>query len=480
MSDDRKLFVGPRIRRLRKSLGLTQARMAGEIGVSTSYLNLIERNQRPLSAQVLLRLAEVYDIDLRSLGGEGDAQALAALNEIFADPLFREMELSKTDLEELANTGPKLREAVTSLYRAYRDTAMKSMSLSERLADRERVALLEESAAPVEDVREAIHTARNHFPALDETAEALAESLNLKSTDPFGAIARRLDEMHGIEVRVMSADAMMERLRYFDRHRRRLMISELLPQSGRIFQAAYQLGLLEQRELIDATVTEQGLSKEESRRLMRVSLANYFAAALVMPYERFRRAAEEFRYDIDLLCHRFSTSFEQVCHRLTTMQRPGARGIPFFFIRIDNAGNVSKRFSAGRFHFSKFGGTCPLWSIHDCFQTPGKIHTQIVELPDETTYFSIARTVRRAGGSHKSPAQQLAIGLGCDLSYAERIVYADGYDLNSPIATPIGMNCLLCERPNCSQRAFPPLHRNLVVDERARGVSPFAFDQGRG
>jgi len=162
------------------------------------------------------------------------------------------------------------------------------------------------------------------------------------------------------------------------------------------------------------------------------------------------------------------------------MQRPGARGIPFFFIRIDNAGNVSKRFSAGRFHFSKFGGTCPLWSIHDCFQTPGKIHTQIVELPDETTYFSIARTVRRAGGSHKSPAQQLAIGLGCDLSYAERIVYADGYDLETPIATPIGMNCLLCERPNCSQRAFPPLNRNLVVDERARGVSPFAFDQGQG
>jgi len=480
VTNEKKLFMGPRVRRLRKSLGLTQARMAEDLGVSTSYLNLIERNQRPLSAQLLLRLAETFDVDLRSFSGDGEAQAYAALSEIFADPLFKDVDIGKLDMEELASSSPRALEAMTTLYRAYRDAAVKSAALSERLADRDRVALLEDSTSPVEDVREAIHAARNYFPALDETAEELSQALDLKSGDAFGVLAARLQADHGIDLTVMPAEVMGERLRYYDRHRRRLLVSELLPQSGRLFQLAYQIGLLEQRDLIDKTLDEAGLSKSESRRLGRVSLTNYFAAALLMPYGRFLQAAESFRYDIERLAHRFSMSFEQVCHRLTTLQRPGARGIPFFFIRIDNAGNVSKRFSAGRFHFSKFGGTCPLWNVHDSFQTPGQIYTQIVEMPDETQYFSIARTVQRAGGSYDTPAQRLAIGLGCDLSYAPRLVYADGYDLETPKATPIGINCLLCERPNCSQRAHPPLNRNLLVDERARSLSPFSFEQEDG
>jgi len=475
---EKKLFVGARLRRLRKSLGLTQARMASELGISTSYLNLVERDQRSLSAQLLLKLAEVYDFDIRSLGGDDEAKALADLREILADPLFRDLDIGRADIEEMAGVGPRGVEAVNTLYRAYRDAMLKATGLSERLADRERVALLEESAAPVEDVREMIHAARNHFPALDEAAETLADELALEPGTAFSVLAARLEDIHGIATRVVPSDVMAERLRFFDRHRRRLMLSELLPPSGRLFQLAWQIGMLEHRALIDAALAETGLKQEESRRLARVALANYFAGALIMPYERFLKAAESLRYDIEALCHRFGAGFEQVCHRLTTLQRPGARGVPFFFIRIDNAGNVSKRFSAGRFHFSKFGGTCPLWNLHDCFQVPGKIFTQIVRLPDETTYFSIARTVQRSGGSQARPAQQLAIGLGCDIGYAPRLVYADGYNLERPRVTPIGINCLLCERPDCSHRAFPPLSRNVVVDERIRGLSPFAFGEG--
>ena len=474
---EKKLFVGARLRRMRKSLGLTQARMASELGISTSYLNLIERDQRALSAQLLLKLAEVYDLDVRSLGGDDEAKALADLREVFADPLFRDLEIARADIEELANTGPRGVEAITSLYRAYRESALKARGLSERLADRERVALLEEAASPVEDVREMIHEARNYFPVLDEAAEALAGELALEPERALSPLVERLAERHGVETRVVPADVMAERLRFFDRHRRRLMLSELLPPSGRMFQIAWQIGMLEHRALIESTLGETGLKQEESRRLARVALANYFAGALIMPYERFLKAAESLRYDIEALCHRFSAGFEQVCHRLTTLQRPGARGIPFFFIRIDNAGNVSKRFSAGRFHFSKFGGTCPLWNLHNCFQVPGRIFTQIVQLPDDTTYFSIARTVQRSGGSQDRPAQQLAIGLGCDIGYAPRLAYADGYDLERPRVTPIGINCLLCERPACSHRAFPPLSRNVVVDERVRGLSPFAFGE---
>ncbi len=476
MAGEKKLFVGVRLRRLRKSLGLTQARMAAELGISSSYLNLIERNQRPLSAQLLLRLAEVYDFDVRHFGGNEEARALAELREILSDPLFRSLEIGPQELEEVAAASPRAVDAVSILYRAYRDAVMKAAGLSERLADRDRVALLEESAGPVEDVREMIHAARNHFPALDEAAEEMAAGPDLDRGDLFGALAARLAERHDIAVRIVPAEVMVDRLRFYDRHRRRLMLSELLPQSGRLFQLAYQIGLFEHGALIDAAVADSGIERKESRRLARVALGNYFAAALLMPYAAFLRAAETLRYDIEALAHRFSTSFEQVCHRLTTMQRPGARGVPFFFIRIDNAGNVSKRFSAGRFHFSKFGGTCPLWNVHDSFQTPGRIYTQIIRLPDETTYFSIARTVRRSGGSYARPAQQLAIALGCDISYARRLVYADGHDLENPRVTPIGINCLLCERPDCSQRAFPPLNRNFVVDERVRGLSPFAFE----
>ncbi len=475
---EKKLFVGQKIRRLRKGLGLTQVRMAEELGISTSYLNLIERNQRPLSAQILLRLAEVYDVDVRNFAGDDEAKAFANLAEMFADPLFRNTGLTKGDIQDFASASPAAADAVQSLYRAYRDVLMQSDNLSERLADRDRVELLEGSGQPVDEVREFIHSARNYFPALDETAEALSAETGVNSGDAFGLLERRLKEKHNITVRIVPFDVMAETLRYFDRHRQRIMLSELLPQSGRIFQLAYQLGLLEFRPLIDEAVAESGLKKPESRRLARISLANYFAAALLMPYGAFLKAAEGAQYDTELLGHRFGTSFEQVCHRLTTMQRAGARGVPFFFLRVDNAGNVSKRFSAGRFHFSKFGGTCPLWNVHNSFQTPGRIFTQIVQMPDETTYFSIARTVSRAGGAYSLPSQQLAIGLGCDLSYAGRLVYAKGHNLAPENATPIGVNCHLCERPNCNQRAFPPLNRALVVDERARGLSPFAFDLG--
>ena len=223
-------------------------------------------------------------------------------------------------------------------------------------------------------------------------------------------------------------------------------------------------------------VKASSLKGEETLRLARVSLANYFAAALIMPYGRFHKAAEDSGYDIELLARRFGTSFEQTCHRLTTLQRAGARGIPFFLIRVDGAGNVSKRFAAAGFHFSRFGGTCPRWNLHDAFRSPGKIITQIVQLPDDTTYFSIARTVRRPGAGVLAPEQELAIGLGCELTDASRLTYAKGLDLKAPEAvTPIGVNCRLCERPDCAERAFPPINRKLIVDEQARGLSSFTF-----
>lgn len=470
-----KLLIGPRLRRLRQTLGLTQARMAQDLDISTSYLNLIERNQRPMSAKVLLRMADIYDFDMAGLSGSSDAKLCSDLADALRDPAVGAGTVSRQDIEDIVNVNPAVAKAFLTLHSRLRSAALQSGS---GLDPADHVQLFEESAQAVDLVRQFIHDQKNYFADLDAAAEALAEELRVaaKGQGLNTLLTARLRNKHDLTVRVVPVDIMPEMLRYYDRHAKRINISELMPNSGRLFQMAYQIGLLEHRPLIERWIEGAGLEGREAQGLCRTSLANYFAAAVLMPYARFLKEAEGAKYDIELLAHRFGVSYEQVAHRLTTLQKPEARGIPFFFVRVDTAGNVSKRFSAGRFHFSKFGGACPLWNIHDAFQTPGEVRTQIVQMPDETTYFSIARTVSRSGGAHGRESQKLAIGLGCDIAYAQRLIYAQTLDLSKITPTPIGVNCHLCERENCRQRAHAPLNRKLTFDERARGMSIFRFE----
>ncbi len=475
-SSQDKLLVGPRLRRFRQTLGLTQVRMAEDLGISTSYLNLMERNQRALSAKVLLKMAEIYDFDISGFTGAGDAHLVAELYEALRDPVFDKRSISKSEAEDIVNASPQTAKALLRLYAKHRDLLRRQSDMAHNMAgDRDKVELLEQSAVAVETVRRFIHDNKNYFPPLDEAAESLSDTLGLSKREPHAALTERLKNKHDLSVRIVPIDIMPQMLRYFDRHSKRINLSELLRQSGRRFQLAFQIGMLEQREVIDDIVKRADLPGREAEGLMRTSLANYFAAALLMPYARFLREAEKCRYDVDLLSRRFGTSFEQTAHRLTTLQRPEARGIPFFFVRIDVAGNVSKRFSAGRFPFSQLGGACPLWNIHECFQTPGKTITQMIQMPDETTYFSIAKMVARSAGTFDAPPQKLAIGLGCDIAYAPRLTYARQYNLEKPQPTPIGINCYLCERQNCRQRAHAPLNKALNFDERSRSMSLFSF-----
>jgi len=467
-----KLFVGPRFRRIRRQIGLSQTQMAKELNISPSYVNLIEQNQRPVTAQILLRMAEAYDVDLKDLAADKD-RFFAELNEVFSDPLFRDAQLPKQELMDFAELCPEAANAVQRLYRAYIEARRGENTAASRFAGREETIGAE--ANPVERVRELIEANRNHFPGIETAAEKLRDELDVPSHDLFRALSDRLRERHGILVRVRSVDVMRLWLRRYSLHRKQLSLSELLDNTGRVFQTAFQLALSEGRAMIDEIVAKSGKLDEPARRLFRISLANYFAAAIIMPYARFHEAAENLAYDIELLSQRFGASFEQVCHRLTTLQRPNARGVPFFMLRVDNAGNVSKRFSSGSFPFSKFGGTCPLWNVHATFETPDRIITQIVELPDGTRYFSVAQAIRRPVGPFGSPQPRYAIGLGCELKYLPRLVYAVGVNVEKAEATPIGVNCRLCERVNCGQRAEPPITRSLVLDESIRGVSPFMF-----
>ena len=472
---ERKLFAGPRIRRLRRELGLTQAAMAESLGISTSYLNLLERDQRPVSAQILLRLVDVFDIDPRGLAGDEEARAQAQLHEVFADPMFRDTPLSQAELKDLAAASPVAVDALARLYQAYQESRTTTSMLAERLAG-DPNAENPEALLALEEVRDFINQQGNHFGALDAAAEELYAEAVGEHDEPYLALRARLQSNHQISTRIAPVEVMENTLRRFDRHRQTIFLSELLDQPGRSFQLAYQLAYIEQMPKIENIIRASGLETENASTVARMSLANYFAAAVLMPYGLFLKTAENNQYDITLLGRRFGTSFEQVCHRLTTLQRPNARGIPFFLIRVDNAGNISKRFSAAGFHFARFGGTCPRWHVHDAFRIPGKISTQIVQMEDATRYFSIARTVSRDNSGFGVPDNQFAIGLGCEISHAQRLVYSRGINLDIEIGdTPIGVNCRLCERHNCNQRATPSVNRNLRLDEHVRGQSPFGF-----
>ncbi len=470
----RKIYAGARLKRLRRERQLTQAGMAAELDVSPSYLNLMERNQRPITVQILIRLTAAYGVDPRDfIEGEGE-QSAGEIEQILADPLFREAAVPRAEVRDAAENSPALVAAMARLYRAYAAAREASEAGVFAGTDRDRAEpVLSES--PIDRLRAILHDARNHFAELEQAAETLAADIASSGDDLLHALSEHLRARHGIRIRILPLDVMSGRLRWYDHHRRHLMISEAVEPPGRIFQAAYQLALSQYGDLLNEIAARLEPTHEQTRPLLRVTLANYFAGAVMMPYGRFLEAAELAGYDIELLAARFGASFEQVAHRLTTLARPTARGVPFFLIRVDMAGNVSKRFSSGRFPFAHSGGTCALWNIHAAFAEPGKILTQIIELPDGTQWFSIARTVRRALAPYGAIEPRFAIGLGCEIKYAKRLVYAKRLDFNAMDATPIGINCRLCDRPLCPQRAAPPAMRPLHVDETMRSLSPFTF-----
>lgn len=472
---DKKIFAGPRVRRLRQSLDVSQAAMAKTLGISPSYLNLVERNQRPLTAQLLLKLAEAYSLDLRELSGDREIRLAAELTEALADPVFAGQIPAAGEIMEVAAAAPALAQSLLSLYRAYHRASQGQAEPTDLLTARDRRPPGEEERFPIEEVRDFFHAKANYIAELDTEAEALHARLS-DHDDLFASLRAHLRDKHSVRVSLLPVHAMPDAQRRFDRHNRRLFLSELLPMPSRVFQTAVQVALLDHADLLDRLTVEAKLRTDDARRLCRIGLANHFAGAVMMPYDSFLEAAGRLRYDIAVLAGRFGASIEQVAHRLTTLQRQGRRGVPFFLLRLDNAGNISKRFSAGGFHFARFGGTCPRWRIHDAFATPGQTIVQPVELPDGTVYLTISRTVEAVPAPYPEVPRKLAISLGCEITHASQVVYGDGLDLSNPSAvTPIGVTCRMCERPNCTARAFPPMTRPLAIDASRKNLSAFEF-----
>ena len=466
--------LGAKVRSLRRRDSLTQTQLAQQLGISPSYLNLIEHDQRALTASLLVRVAQIFRVDLASFAEDNESRLAADLQEVFGDALFEEHPLNTSDMRELAQH-PNVARAVTALYRAYKDSAESMRALSMKLFDGRDFQGIDPSHLPSEEVSDVIQHNMNYFPELEAAAENVARSNPLDRTDLFRSLATLLHEKHHVEVVVVPPARHRGAARVYDPQLRRLSISELLPMQSRIFQLAHQIGLLGARHEIDAIIARSHLTTPDSVKLCRVALASYFAGALIMPYDAFLATAVEMRYDIDLLAPRFSASFEQVCHRLTTLRKPGSAGVSFHFVRVDIAGNISKKFSGTGIRFARFSGSCPRWDVHAAFLTPDRIRIQVSKMPDGTAYFCVARTVHKSYGGYNAPQTLMAVGLGCSVQEAKKLVYADGIDLdNLDAAVPIGTTCRLCERMDCEQRAFPAIQHGISLDENVRGMSFYA------
>ncbi|MFD1882280.1 short-chain fatty acyl-CoA regulator family protein [Paracoccus pacificus] len=454
----KKAFVGGRLRQLRESRGLSQVAFAEALGVSPSYLNQIERNQRPLTVQVLLKVNDQFGADSQFLSDEGDARLLAELREVFQGA----EDVSPADLRTLIDNMPGLARHTVQLYRQARDAQDRATALALGAGDA--------ASAPTayEEVRDFFYHHRNHFDALDRAAESLFHRAGLTIGATAEGLARYLADAHGVSLH-QSPDPGVLRRRDGDR----LTLWQGLNAGQRAFQLATQIALIEAAPLIDAALEGWRFSGSVSYELARIGLANYFAGALMMPYEVFWRTAEELAYDIDAIGGRFGFGFEVICHRLSSLQREGLRGVPFFFLRVDRAGNISKRQSATDFHFSRTGGSCPLWRVHAAFDHPGEILTQIAEMPDGRRYFWVTRTVISRPRKYGTPGKSFAVALGCDIAHAGRLVYATGHDL-SAAGTPIGPACKTCPRERCAQRAFPMLGQSLRIDPQAAKFVPYS------
>lgn len=464
MAQPRALYVGPRIKRLRRELGLSQASMADDLDISASYIALIERNQRPLTADLLVRLARTYDLDVADLADDDSEEYRRRVAEVLRDPIFGDIEMPAMEVADLAANFPGISEALLRLHGAYVREQHALAGQGERGGDDGEVD-------PIAEARRFIAGRKNHFPVLDTDAEELAAEIA-----KAGSAAEWL-RLKGVRVRFLPDEVLAGSLRRFDRHNQQLLIADSLDGASRSFQTALHVAYTAMRGQIAAILKEGEFSGPTAENLVRRALGGYAAAAILMPYAKFAAAVEQRRYDVEALGRQFGTSFEQIGHRLTTLQRPGSERVPFFFIRVDEAGNVSKRLDGAGFPFAAFGGSCPLWNVHATFRRPGEVVTQWLELPGGERFFSIARTVVAGGGRHGNPRLYRSVALACSAEHAPKLVYAQGIDPAQADATPIGIACRICHRSACTARAVPPIGREVLPEDYRRAAEPFAFDE---
>lgn len=470
----RKLFAGPVVRRLREEFGWAQHELAKKVGISGSYLNQIEHGQRPLSAAVLIELARVFRVDVSLFSDSAEDRLLIDLRDALSDPVVVSSPVGQAEIKATIQHAPSVAHAVVKLQAAYRALEDKYQALDSTLISSDATGRTRDVALPYEEVRDFFHRIGNYVDVLDRAGEELRLDLRADSISLREALIDRLESKHKLAVAIDRSVAMERPLRRFDRDSRRLTIDGHADAASQTFALAHQVALLEVEEFIAEVVKSAMFRSSDAGAVCKVALANYFAGAVLLPYGDFLAAARKFRHDLSILTQLFGASFEQVAHRLSTLQKPGAQGVPFYFLRVDRAGNITKRHSATRLRFARYGGACPLWNVHEAFETPDRMLVQIAEMPEGVRYLSLAQAITKAGIGHAAQRRRYAIGLGCEIIDAAQVVYADGLDKENPkLIARIGISCRLCERDDCTQRATPPAGRAIAIDHDLRFAVPY-------
>jgi len=462
-----KLYAGAKLRETRTRQGHTQKEFAARLGVSLPYLNQMENNNRPVSTVVVLALASEFGLDVTELSSGDGERLVSDMREALADPVFGGEMPPLADLRLAASNAPGLARAFLSLHQSYRQTTERLASLDEALGREDA----RPTPSPWEEVRDFFHYCDNYIDAVDRAAEHFAIQLGSQRSMRAAAIAALAKSR--IDVKFADSDV----LRRLDPAQGTLELSTRAAPETQTFQLLLQVALAQHDALLDATLDLARFHSDAARDIAKIGLANYFAGAALMPYAAFQAKADDCRHDLEILAGHFGASIEQVAHRLSTLQRPGAKGIPFFFVRVDQAGTITKRHSATRLQFARFGGACPLWNVHRAFEMPGRFLRQLAETPDGVRYISLARDISKPAGRFGAPIRRFAIALGCEIRHAAALVYADGLDTGRDGAfEPIGISCRICERKTCHQRSVPPLERHLVVDPNSRGILPYRVE----
>ena len=454
-----QLRIGATLKRLRQERGTSQRDLAVRLGVSASYLNLLEHDQRAVTASLLFKFTDVFCVPIEVLSGDQERQLAVRLRDALSDPAIGAEPVPQADLEALA-ARPAAARAVLALARAARMARDEASAVALPGGQRIRV--------PAEEVRQVYQERRNHFPTLEAAAERMRAGLvDDGSPEPSlgQAIAERLRVEHGYIVRV--GETPTDGLGMHDHAARALRFSDRLPRESRVFRMAFQLAALEAGEVVDALVGDIAPSSAVAETTLQVGLLNYTAAALLMPYRTFYPAVRELRYDLERLASRFGVSFEQAAQRASSLQRPGLKGIPLFFAAVDAAANVLKSVSLCGYPIAQYGGSCPRWVANTAFAAPGRIQVQVAELPDGERYLCVAHAVKAPARAWGDVVPMRVIAVGCAIGEAGEMVYGDGIDLRVA-AVAVGPACRMCDWEACRQRAHPRLAHRLreIVPEK--------------
>ena len=468
--------IGPKIKSFRRQLGLQANKLAEQLGISPSYLNLIESGKRKIDVDLLLKVCEELKIELSDLTNKSDLNLVNDISELLDDQLFEDLDILGPEVKDLVNTNPKIARALIKLGDNYKQKDNEIINKVETLSG--KIIDSRKTSFPGEVISDFLQDKQNYFPKLEEFANKIFEKVQVNNRTRYIALCDFLNSEYSIKVKDVIPEEDKPFSKIYNKSKKELLLSDYNSLETKKLHAAAQIAQEGAEEEINSYLSEFKFPSDEAKRLTKIALLNYCGAAILMPYKLFHSECKKLKYDLELLQNTFATSFEQVAHRVTCLQDPKLPGIPFHMLRVDIAGNISKRFSLSGIEIPRYGGACPRWNVYSAFTRPGVIQAAVSKMTNGKKYVCIARTVEKGVGRYGKKKSMLSIGLGCEAKYAKDFVYTENLNLNDKkTEIPIGVSCRTCDRLDCSQRAFPPLHKKFDVDINSRGVSVYVTDK---